>query len=440
MSTRRELFQACQHDNLERMAALITDVQLLACRTDAYHYNNNLLHVSCEYGSLNCVILLLSKAEHLCLQKNYFGNFPLHVACSMGNTSCAEELLKCESMRGKVDLAGYDDRTALHIAAMQDHTELLVLLLRNNADSNARDRYGQAPLHMVSTIECAATLIINGDADIDATDKYGRTFMHYCCAAGNYLFLEFLLQINGDICCKDALGRAPLHIACCYANQRCIDMIIKCDAVSIDDQDVYGWTPLHLTVRQMNYIGSISLLRAGANPNIKDNLLRTALHFACRNTPLQLLVCDLITHGADVNSCTRDRQTPLHYACSILAEDNPVVSTLIANGANPGATDYALNTPLHLAVKFKQVKTVHRILKILAGPSYASDAIETLLKSGFAYILSLTLFQDDIPRVQTDVITCILTNKDITGCTPLQTCCHLNANNGYYDIAVALLL
>ena len=54
------------------------------------------------------------------------------------------------------------------------------ILLKNDADVNARDRNWQAPLHVCATynaVNCAK-LIIPHMQNIDVTDRFGRRFYY----------------------------------------------------------------------------------------------------------------------------------------------------------------------------------------------------------------------------------------------------------------------
>lgn len=90
-------------------------------------------------------------------------------------------------------------------------------------------------------------------------------------------------------------------------------------------------------------------LAAGADPNARDDLQRTPLHWATMNgygqTDLARLLLD---KGTDVNAKTGSRQlTPLHFAVTYSYTD--LARMLIEKGADPNAkNDYGM-TPLDWA-------------------------------------------------------------------------------------------
>ncbi|XP_062298935.1 ankyrin repeat domain-containing protein 61-like [Scomber scombrus] len=172
--------------------------------------------------------------------------------------------------------------------------------------------------------------------------------------------------------------------------------------------------PLHLAASYRRVQSMQSLLSAGADPEIRDQLGRTTLHLVISTWPniltswlkpgskfqtavinvrrqaescLQLL-CEhgvnisaevegesqqtalhlsvsyaavsaiqiLASYGADVNAVNRGGMTPLHMAAGILHKD--IIASLIRQGAdiNTGVK-HSGNTPLHLAVVAVAMKT-----------------------------------------------------------------------------------
>ena len=84
--------------------------------------------------------------------------------------------------------------------------------------------------------------------------------------------------------------------------------------------------PPHIAAQQ-NRIDIVKwLIENGANPNTKDKMHNTALHFASK-TGSQHVLKYLIEYGADLNAKDKEENTPLDYASSL-----EVANLLVENG------------------------------------------------------------------------------------------------------------
>jgi len=87
--------------------------------------------------------------------------------------------------------------------------------------------------------------------------------------------------------------------------------------------------PLHLAIQNAD-LGTVeSLLRNGADPNIKNYLGDTPLHLACWYDHLEIVKI-LLENGADPNIKNYKRETPLW-----IARRSDIVKFLLENGADP---------------------------------------------------------------------------------------------------------
>ncbi len=105
--------------------------------------------------------------------------------------------------------------------------------------------------------------------------------------------------------------------------------------------------------------GVTSLVNHGANPNARDAIGMTPLHYAAyRGEPA--VAEALIAGGADLDVKDSMGMTPLHAAAFQGHPD--MVETLLKAGAEVNAKDRAGNTPLHYAVFVKDASTVKLLL------------------------------------------------------------------------------
>jgi ankyrin repeat protein len=94
------------------------------------------------------------------------------------------------------------------------------------------------------------------------------------------------------------------------------------------------------------------LLRAGANPNVKDYEGRTVLHLAVWGKAAHWLVADpILRAGADPNAADLEGDTPLHLALRMTVPGRGSDARLLLEfGAMPDLPNNAGQTPLDIAV------------------------------------------------------------------------------------------
>jgi ankyrin repeat protein len=98
-------------------------------------------------------------------------------------------------------------RTALHLAAMNGHLEIVKLLLEHGADVNAKTKegYGYTALHSAASnghLEIVKLLLEHG-ADVNAKTKYGGyTALHSATMNGHLEIVKLLLEHGADVNAK----------------------------------------------------------------------------------------------------------------------------------------------------------------------------------------------------------------------------------------------
>ncbi|KAK8737498.1 hypothetical protein OTU49_004525, partial [Cherax quadricarinatus] len=105
---------------------------------NAYNYQGATpLHIAVSAGNLNCVRLLISAGGqvHYCERKR--GANPLHLAVMFSHHEIAHFLLNSTSVT--VEAGMFDGNTALHLAAQARDQEMCKILLRANADPQAKN-------------------------------------------------------------------------------------------------------------------------------------------------------------------------------------------------------------------------------------------------------------------------------------------------------------
>ncbi|XP_008301964.1 ankyrin repeat domain-containing protein 61 isoform X1 [Stegastes partitus] len=189
---------------------------------------------------------------------------------------------------------------------------------------------------------------------------------------GNKCLIEKQGGASGDVFWK-GFTILPLHLAASYRRVHSMQSLLSAGA-DIEMRDQLGRTPLHLVIIgwprilttwpkpdskfQTAVMGMCRqaedcvrlLCEHGVNINaeVEGESHQTALHLSVRYKALSAVQI-LASYGANVNAVDSSGMTPLHMAAGILHKD--IVASLIRQGAdiNMGVQQSG-NTPLHLAV------------------------------------------------------------------------------------------
>ncbi|KAM3859534.1 ankyrin repeat domain-containing protein 61-like [Diretmus argenteus] len=167
----------------------------------------------------------------------------------------------------------------------------------------------------------------------------------------------------------------PLHLAASYRRVKGMESLLSAGA-DPEMRDQHGRTALHLVITDWPYVLSTwpklrpvggAQQRAEAclrvlcehgvdvNAEVEDESQRTAVHLSVRYAALPA-VRILASYGADVNTMDRTGMTPLHKASGILHKD--IIVSLIRGGADVNmGVKQSWNTALHLAVFRAAMKT-----------------------------------------------------------------------------------
>ena len=162
-------------------------------------------------------------------------------------------------------------------------------------------------------------------------------------------------------------------------------------------------TALHRVASRGDLTAAALLLEAGADLNARDELGGTPLHRATVNdaadvsqalsdagadvnapdesgdTPLHwasrggdLTIAVLLDAGADVNARNDANQTPLHFAMEGRSSSAETVALLLERGADPNARDVDGRTPLHIAARYSFSGTAPMITALLEAGADAN--------------------------------------------------------------------
>lgn len=235
---------------------------------------------------------------------------------------------------------------ALHAAVRSANLEDVKRLVAAGADVNAPDALGSTPLLMAAwsgNTEIASFLVAHG-ADVNALQPQTHsTALEYAVLTGRTAMVQLLLQAGARIDTRYRDNQTILQIAAAAGNPQIVSLLLAA-GMDIGSVDVNGNTALDQAV----------------------------LHGQAAVVSL------LIAHGADVKRVHPvGGRGPLHEAC-IKGFAN-LVQPLIDAGADPIERDRSGQTPLDLALAYKNAKIVAALLHL--PQKDAEDAAEQAMES-----------------------------------------------------------
>lgn len=271
------------------------------------------LHYAERSGNIEVAKVLLANKADVNAEDKFYSSTALHMAASIGHTAFARVLIENGANVNAMDRFG----TPL-IGAVEDHRDMVQLLLNNKADVHIKSRDGFAPIHLVGSKEIAQILFAYG-AKLDTTGYQGRTPLHQSAMRNRNDIVEWLCSMGANINAVDSEGRTPLIIA-----------------ISQPGDTEYA---------RQNSIETIRiLLKYGADLNYRDKEGRTLLQDAA-NRGRGDIVDLLLEHGADINAKDKYGYTSLHWAVS--SSNKEMVELLVARGADVNARNLQGRTPLY---------------------------------------------------------------------------------------------
>jgi len=248
----------------------------------------------------------------------------------------------------------YRRATALHYAAEAGDVECVLLLLRHDANPNARDIDGLSPLHwalLAPTLDPSAIGVLLA-AGADPNAKRSGTLetpLHLLLRAVRGGHDEELVAVV-----TDGLVRAGADINA---------------AAAPDEYSGHGVRPLHVALHNGHILAALLLTRAGADvragcsgTTIGDEP-RLPLHLAMGLRSRELVQA-LLDHGANPNEVDGLGQTPLHDAAWL--DDVVSAKVLLDVGGDPTILDRDGRTAMDCAERAGSIDLV-RLLREVSG-------------------------------------------------------------------------
>ncbi|KAI8629844.1 hypothetical protein F5Y19DRAFT_61701 [Xylariaceae sp. FL1651] len=227
-----------------------------------------------------------------------FGETPFHCAVRAQSLGDMAVLVRAGA---DVHRRLLDGRTALHLATENLDVSIISYLLDRGVAINAIDnRFGRSAIHALfleaprqelSSVFAVATFLLSKGASTSIIDASGWTSVHALAFWDDEVFsnIEFSRLLKRlDLAARGKDGTTLLHSAARRCKDRLVTMVVDL-AMSVDDQDNSGATPLHALA--LSLTNSASSLRT----ETANRLIPTAVALLKGNPNMLLTDKDSLT-------------------------------------------------------------------------------------------------------------------------------------------------
>lgn len=376
----------------------------------------SLLTMACAYNQLEIARHLVANKHKVSEQDTETWFTPLHHAVKVDAREVVDLLLQ---QGADIEAKSKENYRPLHVAAQTDRFYLAVALLQKGAKVDAGDLKGFQPIHFASEGGFQAMVelftgaykekegekkgkVVKVDyskfptVDINTKTDSDWTPLHFASGRGRTELVHYMCNHNADVNAKADDGTTPLYFA---AEVGAVDVVkallfhkadpnlcrrgglspLFCNAVvgripiiemllkggaDVDMETADGETALIVASGKGNLAVVRVLLAAEADPNMcMATTGQTALHKAIKNGHPEVVEL-LLTNGADFNSSTRHRETPLIVAVrDCQSNQAEILATLLSRKVQLDSRDKTGMTALHYAVQHGDMELVELLIK-----------------------------------------------------------------------------
>eukprot|EP00833_Pecoramyces_ruminatium_P004729 jgi/Orpsp1_1/1178761/evm.model.c7180000066639.1 len=300
---------------------------------------NNALMFACGFANIDKVRYLVKNGINVNASNNN-GNTALMQAVSAGKTNITKYLIKYNA---NVNLLNHNGQNALSYAVIKAYTDksknsifkfqsIIKLLIDKGSDANVPvDPTGNTILMLLimkNDFEMIKYLMEHTEnLDINKKNHLGHNAFTYALKCNNETVINYIIQHGIDIFTEDDYGNDMIMYSTCTYNPTLFNKFIQ----SVDN----------VGINKCNHKKETYLIMATKMNNEK-------------------VIHDLLDRGADVNLQDIKGNTALHYAS---AKGNAyTIEMLINNKADIEIKNYQQETPIMVACRFKQTKSIKTLL------------------------------------------------------------------------------
>jgi ankyrin repeat protein len=255
----------------------------------------------------------------------------LHYACRYGHTEVVRELVVCGGLSpSSPDKEG---KTPLMACCLWGRAEAARLLV----EELGAEVCERSPATLWTALRCASfaghhlllpTLIPHSHSHsapplslslVNARNSLGKTALHYAAQRGHYLVALYLLKhLHADGNALDNYRCSPLHLAALNGHKHIVQLLLDIHSnfnINIHCRNNLGKTALHYAVAGQHLdIVNLLILHGGASVDTSDEYGCTALHYSCMCGNITILKSLLYDGRADIFTKDKTGSNPLTHA------------------------------------------------------------------------------------------------------------------------------
>ncbi|CAN8072110.1 unnamed protein product [Agarophyton chilense] len=393
-------------------------------------YGSNLLHLAVKNKQYDICHFLLTAVKNIqgIEDRRDDGMTAMHIAARNDDTKMMQLLIE----KGGAQIDSCNDILGvypIHLCCETGASQALKFLIDHGADPNCRDDNEFVPLHYAAACEESTECInhlLEAQADVNAVSLAIETPVYTAVSRWNMTQFWKILRAGGD----PSIAHSDTTVVLGFLAANSTEELANFAAYLVETPSVKnacnlnivigdeGQTALHIAARNLSTKAVENLLKAGADPNNEDenglSPLLTAMEHSNGNK-VDLCTCMnlLLKAGADSNKIVPDGPRPLHFACK--KKYHQLVEQLIESGAELDATSKS-ETALHVAAETEDSHSMKLLLEAGAHPNVLNEE-----KLSPLLLCARNQFVDGV-RVLTE------TGADIKTSTPEgNTCLHVCA-------------
>ncbi|CAF0850081.1 unnamed protein product [Didymodactylos carnosus] len=407
------------------------------------------IHYAAYFGNIDLLNILLNRSQKRTQldDTDLIGNTLLHfAACTMSfNSTIINHILTLE--KTLLNVKNNRGQTPLHLAVSHNNIDAVSQLINAGVDASIVDNDHLSPLHLctslmtVSNRSCILSKLVsyypNG---LCQQNSDGLIPLHSALLAKDYLTIDILLpseefelieQAKQSLRINDNYGRCSIHFASGIGYTKLIkEHFTENDVNIINQQDIYGLSPLHHSCVDWHGLNSIDvLLKLGANVNLKCfDFEGIPLHYAFVYCCSSDVIEKLLKAGSDPSIRTKHGWDCLSYA--VIQNDINLLRLLSTYYSYNINREQEFNV-LHLASVYGKDIIFEYLID-----NYFSGQVDMCTSDGYTALQLCSLYGD---------ISCIniLINRkaNVSKINTIdgKTCLHYSAQNGHTECLHTLL-